>query len=630
MTLNRGPSVWTLVIGMLLLNFLIVNVFFPGAPAPVEVPYTLFREQVEAGNVLQVSTRSDVLQGEFTEPLQIGTAETATGLFGSGGPVQVTRFSTVIPAFVDPGLETLLLDHGVEINAESLDTPRNPFLTLLLSFGPTILIIALFIWASRRMMNRAGDMGGALGMGKSKARRFDSEKDRKVTFDDVAGIDEAERELAEIVDFLQQPEKYTRLGGTVPKGVLLVGAPGTGKTLLARAVAGEAGVPFFSMSASEFVEMIVGVGASRVRDLFKQAREAAPSIIFIDELDAIGRARGAQTFSGSHSEQEQALNQILTEMDGFGSHESVVVLAATNRPDVLDPALLRAGRFDRRVTVQAPDRNGREQILKVHVRNVPLADDVDLAAVASTTPGLVGADLRNLVNEAALLAAGKGADAVTMQDFGDALEKIILGPARSLYLKPEDRERVAYHEAGHAILGIVVPGADPVSRVTITPRGQALGVTWQRPEEDRYNYSADYLRGRIIGALGGRAAEEIIYGDRTTGAENDIQQVTRMARGMVMRWGMSDAVGPVALAPSQEGNYLGGESGYGLGGKPFSEQTAHLADTEVKRIVDECWDAAVSLLTEHRSELEALTRALLDRETLDEADVLEVTGLTHL
>lgn len=629
MTLNRGPSVWALVIGLLLVNFLVVNVFFPGTPASVEVPYTLFREQVELGNVAQVATRSDVLQGEFVEAVTLPDPPVQTGLFGSGEPPAVERFSTVIPAFVDPGLEALLLEYDVEINAESLDTPRNPLLTLLLSFGPTILLIALFIWLGRRMMNRAGGMGGAMGMGQSKARRFDRETDTKVTFDDVAGIDEAERELAEIVDFLRTPEKYTRLGGTVPRGVLLVGAPGTGKTLLAKAVAGEANVPFFSMNASEFVEMIVGVGASRVRDLFKQARDTAPAIIFIDELDAIGRARGQATIGGSNSEQEQALNQILTEMDGFSSHESVVVLAATNRPDVLDPALLRAGRFDRRVTIQPPDRPGRKQILEVHTRNVPLAPDVDLEIVASTTPGLVGADLRNLVNEAALRAAGRGADHVTQQDFGDALEKIILGPARNLFLQPEDRERVAYHEAGHAILGIVVPGADPVSRVTITPRGQALGVTYQRPAEDRYNYSAAYLHGRIIGALGGRAAEEIVYGDRTTGAENDIQQVTRMARGMVMRWGMSDAIGPVALAPSQEGNYLGGESGYGLGGKPFSEETSRIADTEVKRIVDEAWDQAVQLLTRYRSELDALTRALLDRETLDEKEVLEVTGLTH-
>ncbi len=627
MVLNRGPNVWLMILGLLALNWLVVNLFFPGTPQVVEVPYTLFREQVEAGNVLGVATRGDILQGEFQEPVTLDT-EPAGGLFGSTEAPSVTGFSTTIPAFTDPGLETLLLDNGVEINAQSLEVQRNPLLTLLFSFGPTILIIALFWWMFSRM-RAGGGPAGAMNLGKSKARRFDGSQENRVTFEDVAGIDEAEQELAEIVDFLRKPDKYTRLGGFVPRGVLLVGAPGTGKTLLAKAVAGEAGVPFFSMNASEFVEMVVGVGASRVRDLFRQAREAAPAIIFIDELDAIGRARGQGHFSGANSEQEQALNQILTEMDGFSTTESVIVLAATNRPDVLDPALLRAGRFDRRVTVQPPDKLGREQILKVHTRNVPLAGDVDLALVASTTPGLVGADLRNLVNEAALLAAGKGADAVTMQDFGDSLEKIVLGPARNLYLKPEDRERVAYHEAGHAILGIVVPGADPVSRVTITPRGQALGVTYQRPVDDRYNYSEDYLRGRIVGALGGRAAEELVYGDRTTGAENDIRQVTDMARGMVMRWGMSEALGPVALAEG-DGGFLGaGQSTPQVGARPYSEATASLADAEVKRIVDESWESALSLLTTHRQALDALTGALLEHETLDERQVLELTGLSH-
>ena len=370
-------------------------------------------------------------------------------------------------------------------------------------------------------------MGGGLtgGLGKSSARRFDQQAEGKVTFDDVAGIDEAENELVEIVDFLRDPQKYTRLGGTAPKGVLLVGAPGTGKTLLARAVAGEAGVPFFSMSGSEFVEMIVGVGAARVRDLFKQAREHAPAIIFIDELDSIGRARGQAAIGGS-SEQEQTLNQILTEMDGFSSREGIIVLAATNQPDVLDKALLRPGRFDRRVVVNLPDKKGREAILKVHTRQVPLAPDASLGEIAAATPGLSGADLRNLVNEAALLAARRDQNDVRQKDFLDALEKIVLGPERPLLLSPQDRERIAYHEGGHAILGLVVPGADPVHRVTIVPRGQALGVTYQRPDSDRYNYPEAYLRARIVGMLGGRAAEEVVYGTKTTGAENDIEQAT--------------------------------------------------------------------------------------------------------
>ena len=446
----------------------------------------------------------------------------------------------------------------------------------------------------------------------------------RVTFNDVAGIDEAENELVEVVDFLKAPDKYTRLGGTAPKGVLLIGAPGTGKTLLAKAVAGEAGVPFFSMSASEFVEMIVGVGAARVRDLFKQARENAPAIIFIDEIDAIGRARG-QVAIGGHSEQEQTLQQILTEMDGFTGREGIILLAATNQPDVLDRALLRPGRFDRRVVVNLPDKVGREAILRVHVRKVPLAADVSLEELAQSTPGFSGADLKNLVNEAALLAARRNEDAVHHKDFLDALEKIVLGPERPLLLGPEDRERIAYHESGHAVLGLLVPGADPVHRVSIVPRGQALGVTYQRPQTDRYNYPEAYLRARIIGMLGGRAAEEVVYGTRTTGAENDIEQATQLARNMVTRWGMSDAVGMVQLAPA-DNPYLGGAAGFG-GEKPFSEKTGDLIDAEVQRIIHECHEEAKRLLRDHRAALDGLVAALLKQETVSEQEILQATGL---
>ena len=406
--------------------------------------------------------------------------------------------------------------------------------------------------------------------------------------------------------------------------MLLSGPPGTGKTLLARAVAGEANVPFFSLSASEFVEMIVGVGASRVRDLFNQAKETAPAIIFIDELDAIGRARGGSASIGGNDEREQTLNQILTEMDGFSGSEGVIVLAATNRAEILDQALLRPGRFDRRVVVNPPDRDGRVEILKVHLRAVPLADDVSIEGLAQSTPGMVGADLKNLINEAALTAARRDHERVQNQDFTDALEKIVLGAARRIMLSPEERERTAYHESGHALLGMLIPGADPVRKISIVPRGRALGVTFQAPDADRYGYGADYLRGRITGALGGRAAEEIIYGDITTGAESDLEQVTNIAKRMVGRWGMSDAVGPVTVVPGPNDEPL---LFPGIGGNGVSQHTQQLVDDEVRRIVDGCYEDAVRILGENRERLEALARALLERETLDEADAYRVAGI---
>jgi cell division protease FtsH len=603
---------------VLIANILVIQYLFPGSK-PVKVPYTLFRHEVVKGNVEKIYSRGEGITGRFEAPVTFpASPDSVTG----ARPRSVTDFSTTLPAFVDPGLEQLLLAHGVEIVAEPIQQ-GNPWLSLLFSFAPALLLIGLYVWIFRRAAKQGG-MGGLMGIGRSTARRFDKEKDTSVTFDDVAGIEEAENELVEIVDFLKDPKKYTRLGGTAPKGVLLVGAPGTGKTLLARAVAGEAGVPFFSMSGSEFVEMIVGVGAARVRDLFKQARENPPAIIFIDELDAIGRARGLVAM-GASGEQEQTLNQILTEMDGFSSREGIIVLAATNQPDVLDRALLRPGRFDRRVVVNLPDRKGREAILKVHTRTVPLASDVDLGEIAAATPGLAGADLRNLVNEAALLAARREQSEVRPKDFFDALEKIVLGPERPLLLSRQDRERVAYHEGGHAILGLVVPGADPVHRVSIVPRGQSLGVTYQRPENDRYNYTESYLRSRIVGMLGGRAAEEIVFGTRTTGAQNDIEQATQLARDMVTRWGMSERLGMVQLAP-RENPYLGQGDGFGAA-RPYSEQTAGAVDAEVLRIIGESHEEAKRLLTEHRGALDALAKALLERETLDEQALLEVTGI---
>ena len=613
---------WLTFLIILAVNFILVRFLFPGGEKPITVPYTLFKQEVTKRNVERIYSRGGSLTGKFraavTYPLAADTAADARPRTG-------TTFATTLPAFVDPGLEQLLIDNGVEISAEPIDGGGNSIVTFLFGFGPALLLILFYVWLYRRAAKQGAGMGGLLGgLGKSSARRFDQTESGKVTFEDVAGIDEAENELVEIVDFLRDPQKYTRLGGTAPKGVLLIGAPGTGKTLLARAVAGEAGVPFFSMSASEFVEMIVGVGAARVRDLFKQAREHAPVIIFIDELDSIGRARGATAIGGS-SEQEQTLNQILTEMDGFSSREGIIVFAATNQPDVLDKALLRPGRFDRRVVVNLPDKKGREEILKVHTRRVPLAAEVSLEELASATPGLSGADLKNLVNEAALLAARREQDTVRQVDFFDALEKIVLGPERPLLMSRQDRERIAYHEGGHAILGLVVPGADPVHRVTIVPRGQALGVTYQRPDSDRYNYPEAYLRARIVGMLGGRAAEELVYGTKTTGAENDIEQATNLARGMVTRWGMSEKLGMVQLAPP-DNPYLSTLGGWG-GTKSFSEETARLIDAEVHRIIAESHQEARRLLTEHRRRLDALAEALLARETLDEQAILEVTGL---
>src|SRR5262249_34596923 len=444
----------------------------------------------------------------------------------------------------------------------------------------------------------------------------------RVTFADVAGIDEVKAELSEVADFLRDPEHYERLGGRMPHGVLLSGAPGTGKTLLARAVAGEAHAAFFSISASEFIEAIVGVGASRVRDLFAKAKEAAPAIVFIDELDAIGRSRqGSVAVTGANDEREQTLDQILTELDGFEPAEAVIVLAATNRPDVLDPALLRPGRFDRRVAVQAPDRAGRRKILEVHTRSIPLATSVDLDALAVSTPGMVGADLANLANEAALLAARRGHERVETSDFTDSLEKLLLGSPRGILLSPADRERTAYHESGHALVGMLTDGADPVRKVSIIPRGMALGVTLSTPDTDRVSYSREELEAKIKVALGGRVAEEIVYGTITSGAEADIQQLTQIARQMVGRWGMSEAVGPIALLPADgQGPLLPGVS-------ETSESTQRMLDEEVRRLVDGAHEDVTQLLSAHRDQLESLAQALLKAETLDALDAYAAAGV---
>jgi cell division protease FtsH len=604
------------LLGLLVVN-VAISVLTAGPEDRPRVPYQpFFVDQVKAGNVQEISSQEDSIEGELK-------SEATYDPPGDDEPVKVTKFETEVPAFFDPAQVTQLLDqNGVVVNAKPPDTGRSLLWTIVLGFLPTILLVGFFIWLIRRQMGAGG--GGVLGsFGRATARRFTGGEKGRVTFDDVAGIDDAEDELVEVVDFLKNPQRYTKLGARVPRGVLLYGPPGTGKTLLARAVAGEANAAFFSLSASEFVEAIVGVGASRVRDLFKQAKEAAPAIVFIDELDAIGRSRSGNVggISGGHDEREQTLNQILTEMDGFEPDTNVIVLGATNRPEVLDPALLRPGRFDRRIAVNPPDRKGRVEILKIHTRNVPLGPDVDLDAIASSIPGSTGADIALLVNEAALFAARRNHQKVEQRDFTDAIEKIILGAERQVVMTDADRRRTAYHESGHALVGMLTPGADPVRKVSIIPRGQALGVTLATPESDRFNYAYDELVAKIKVALGGRAAEKVVFGDITTGAESDIQNLTQTARSMVGRWGMSDEVGPIAVTDGrQDGVLLPGAI-------PASEPTQELVDREVRRIVDTAEDEVIELLERERDRLEALATTLLDRETLDQPDAYEVAGV---
>jgi cell division protease FtsH len=619
---NRPPGgvrfsvLWVVLLIALIVGNIIVAPLFQNAGASrTTISYTNFEAFVARGDVKSITVQADLINGTFFSP---GQEVTNTDDKPSTG--KITDFSTRLPAYTDNNLAALLKAHNVDVTAKPADG-TSPLLGFLFSFGPALLLIGGLIWLSRRASNQ---QQGIFGFGRSRARLYDKEQPR-ITFADVAGVEESKDELVEIVDFLKNPAKYQRLGGTIPKGVLLIGPPGTGKTLLAKAVAGEANVPFYNMSASEFVEMLVGVGASRVRDLFAQAKLNSPSIIFVDELDAVGRQRGAG-LGGGNDEREQTLNQLLTEMDGFDTRQAVIVLAATNRPDVLDAALLRPGRFDRRVTVQRPDRAGREAILRVHTRNVPLNADVDLTDIASITPGLVGAELRNLVNEAALLAARKNRDSVLRVDFNDSMEKIILGVERRIMLSLEDRRRVAYHEGGHALLGVLVPGADPVRRVTIVPRGQALGVTYQMPLDDRHNYPEDYLRSRIIGALGGRAAEEIVFGVVTSGAENDLKQVTEISRQMVTKWGMSHTLGLVAYGGSDDEVFLGRELATQ---RNYSDDTAGKIDEEIKRIIDDCYNQAITILRAHLGQLDALADALLEHESLDEKEILKVVGVQH-
>jgi cell division protease FtsH len=606
----RGGGFWGLLLVALAVNWIVMSVAVD-PEARTEVSYTFFTDQLDAGNVRAVTTTGDTIQGQLDRSVDYPP--------GGEDTVGTRLFTTQRPSFADDDLLAELELHDVTVNAADPDAAPPLWQQVLVGFGPTLLFVGLLVWFLRRRASGAGALGG---FGRSRAALYQADGERRTTFADVAGIDEVEHEVVELVDFLRDPQRYSRLGARIPRGVLLSGPPGTGKTLLARAVAGEAGVPFFSISASEFIEAIVGVGASRVRDLFDQAKEVAPSIVFIDELDAIGRARGGSFATGGVDEREQTLNQILTEMDGFQGNEGVVVLAATNRPEILDPALLRPGRFDRRVAVGPPDLQGRLAILRVHTREVPVGPDVDLAAVAAATPGMVGADLANLVNEAALNAAGAHRDSVTAADFGAALEKVLLGTVRGIVLSADEKLRTAYHESGHALLGMLTPGADPVRRVTIIPRGGALGVTVQTPEGDRYGYSVRYLRGRITGALGGRAAEEVVYDDVTTGAENDLEQATKLARQMVGRWGMSPLIGPVSVLPAP-----GQEQPFGLDG--VAPETRQLVDQEVRRLVDDCYGQAVATLRDNRSRLDRLARTLLERETLDEDEAYTAAGITR-
>ena len=592
MNLSRNAVLW---IAIVLLLFTLYHLFQSAPPGgrDAPLPYTDFRAAVVAGQISKVTMQGNELTGEYTDRR----------------PFKTTKPNE------DPALIDLLDSNGVELTVVPAEE-MSPLLSILITWFPMLLLIGVWIFFMRQM--QAGG-GKAMGFGKSRARLL-TEKTGRVTFDDVAGIDEAKLELEEIVEFLRDPQKFQRLGGKIPKGVLLVGPPGTGKTLLARAIAGEANVPFFTISGSDFVEMFVGVGASRVRDMFEQAKKNAPCIIFIDEIDAVGRHRGAG-LGGGNDEREQTLNQLLVEMDGFESNEGVILIAATNRPDVLDPALLRPGRFDRQVVVPNPDILGREKILRVHMRKVPLAPDVDPRVVARGTPGFSGADLANLVNEAALLAARAGKRVVTQADFENAKDKVMMGAERrSMVMTEDEKELTAYHEAGHALVGLYVPGNDPLHKVTIIPRGRALGVTMNLPERDRYGFKKSEIEAKLAMMYGGRVAEEIIYGEEnvTTGAGSDIQQATNWARRMVTEWGMSDKLGPLRYNNDQEEVFLGHSVARSHN---ISSATAKIIDEEIRRLIDQAESLARKVLDDHREELDLLAKGLLEYETLSGGEV---------
>jgi len=591
----KNLALW-MVIGLIVI--LLFQLFQQNQSPRGEIVFSDFLKKVESGEVREVTLKGNNVSGRMSD--------------GSS-------FRTFTADY--PDLVKSLKDKGVKIDVKPPDT--NSWLAIVLQWVPLLLFIGVWIFFMRQMQ---GGGAKALSFGKARARLI-SEKQNKVTFQDVAGVDEAKEELREIIEFLKDPPKFQKLGGKIPKGVLLVGPPGTGKTLLAKAIAGEANVPFFSISGSDFVEMFVGVGASRVRDLFEQGKKHAPCIIFMDEIDAVGRHRGAG-LGGGHDEREQTLNQLLVEMDGFETNEGVILIAATNRPDVLDPALLRPGRFDRQVVVARPDVKGREEILKVHSRRIPLAPKVDLKVLARGTPGFSGADLANLVNEAALLAARQDKKVVEMIDFENAKDKVLMGvERRSMIISETEKKTIAYHEAGHALVADLLPGADPLHKVTIIPRGRALGLTQQLPADDKYNFSRDYLVNRITILLGGRAAEEIVFQQQTTGAGDDLEKATEMARKMVCEWGMSDKMGPLTFGKAEEHIFLGREVARP---KDFSEETAVLIDSEIKRIVVECATRARHMIETNLEKLHALARALLERESLDGEEIARILRVPPL
>ncbi|MGH7264594.1 MAG: ATP-dependent zinc metalloprotease FtsH [Candidatus Rokuibacteriota bacterium] len=593
----KNLALW-MVIGLVVV--LLFNLFSSlNEKAGHEPNYSDFMRNVEAGKVESVTIRGTLVTGKFKDGVEFRTH------------------------IVDsPDLIKLLRDRGVRISVKPID--QNPwYMSVLITWLPMVLFIGIWIFMLRQMQ---GGGAKALSFGKARARLI-SEKHNKITFADVAGVEEAKEELREIIEFLKDPQKFQKLGGKIPKGVLLVGPPGTGKTLLAKAIAGEANVPFFSISGSDFVEMFVGVGASRVRDLFEQGKKHAPCIIFMDEIDAVGRHRGAG-LGGGHDEREQTLNQLLVEMDGFETNEGVILIAATNRPDVLDPALLRPGRFDRQVVVARPDVTGREEILRVHARRIPLAPGVELKVLARGTPGFSGADLANLVNEAALLAARQGKKLVEMMDFENAKDKVLMGvERRSMIISEEEKRTIAYHEAGHALVAQTLPGADPVHKVTIIPRGRALGLTQQLPADDKYNYSREYLLSRITILLGGRAAEEMVLNQQTTGAGDDLEKATEMARKMVCEWGMSEKLGPLTFGKREEHIFLGREFARH---QDYSEDTAIVIDGEVKQIVIDCASRARQVLEERIAKLHGLAQALLEHESLDGEEIARIlAGSPH-